>query len=117
MAVTAVEDLVGEPVNAVCFVEDYMELHFNGPILRALVTAVLETPSSLWRFPDPGSREAMCALIGAMVMDIGVDDTRSIQLRLDKGRVFTIPLNEPRQASGEAAHFVVPGPNGVMAVW
>ena len=49
--VATVEDLVGEEINGVCFVMDYLELHFNGPILRALLTAVYETPSERWIFP------------------------------------------------------------------
>ncbi len=55
----------------------------------------------------------MCGLIGATVIDIGVDDTRSTQLRLDKGRVFTIPLDQAHRAGSEAAHFI-PGPNGQL---
>jgi hypothetical protein len=115
-AVEKVEDLVGEEINMVCFVMDYLELRFNGPMLRALVTAVLETPTERWVFPEPGSREAMCSLIGATVIDVGVDDKRSIQLRCDNRMVFTIPFDVAYRAHSEAAHFV-PGDNLPMAVW
>jgi hypothetical protein len=36
------EDLVGEQLNEICFVMDYVELQFNGPILRALTEVVVE---------------------------------------------------------------------------
>jgi hypothetical protein len=100
----------------VCFVMDYLELHFNGSILRALEAAVMETPGGRWIFPQFGSREAMCDLIGAIVVDVAVDDTRSIDLRLDGDRVFTIPLDAERGVGREAAHFV-PGLNRPIAVW
>jgi hypothetical protein len=58
----------------------------------------------------------MCGLIGATVLDVAVDEARSIQLRLDEGRIFTIPLDMERGAGGEAAHFV-PGPNRPIAAW
>jgi hypothetical protein len=114
--VEKVEDLVGEQINAVCFVMDYLELHFNGPILRALVAAVLETPTERWFFPEPGSREGMCSIIGATVIDVGVDVDRSIQLRCDNRMVFTIPFDVAYRAHSEAAHFVA-GENLPMAVW
>ena len=48
--INSVEELVGDPINAVCFVMDYLELHFNGPILRALEAAVMVTPAGRWTF-------------------------------------------------------------------
>jgi hypothetical protein len=114
--IATVEDLVGEPVNAVCFVMDYMELHFNGPILRAMVTATLDAPTHSWTFPDPGSREGICELIGACVQDVVVDRERFIQLQFDDGRTFTIPFSVAHDAGEEAAHFV-PGLSQPIAVW
>ena len=56
--------LLGEPLSAVSFVMDYVELHFNGSYLRCLVPPVVEQGGRVARFPEPGSRDALCALIG-----------------------------------------------------
>lgn len=58
----------------------------------------------------------MCGLIGATVLDVDVDESRSIQLRVDEGRIFTIPLDAERGTGNEAAHFV-PGMNRPIAIW
>jgi hypothetical protein len=115
-AIATVEDLVGETVDGVCFFWEYLELRFNGPILRAMVTADLDTTAEHWTFPDKGSRDAICGLIGASVRDVEVERDRSIQLRFDDGKVFTISFAAAHQAGEEAAHFV-PGDNRPIAVW
>lgn len=114
--VEQIEDLVGGRISAVCFVADYLELHFHGPVLRALVAAIVETPSAVFVFPEAGSREAMCGLIGAAVLDVIVDDDRLIQLHCDNGLIFTIPFDIAFSAGSEAAHFVT-GRNRSIAVW
>jgi hypothetical protein len=114
--VEQIEDLVGGEISAVSFVADYMELHFHGPVLRALVAAILETPAGQWVFPEPGSREAMCNLIGATVAEVLVDDDQFIQIRCENGMVFTIPFEIAFRVDSEAAHFVT-GRNRSIAVW
>lgn len=52
-------DLVGEEISAVCFVRDYVEVRFDGPILRALSHPVVVAADSVARFPEPGSRDAL----------------------------------------------------------
>jgi hypothetical protein len=66
--------LLGEPLNAVSFVMDYVELHFNGSYLRCLVPPVVERGGGVARFPEPGSRDALCAQIGAEVRAIRAAD-------------------------------------------
>ena len=42
--------LVGEEVNAVSFVMDYVEFHFNGPVLRAIADPVVHRGQQWWQF-------------------------------------------------------------------
>lgn len=37
-----IEGLIGEELNVVSFVMDYVEFHFNGPVLRALTKPTVE---------------------------------------------------------------------------
>ena len=62
-----IQSLPGEILNAVAFVMDYVEFHFNGPVLRAFTNPVVDAGGSQIAFDQPGSRDALCSLIGAEV--------------------------------------------------
>jgi hypothetical protein len=109
-------DLVGEPVNAICFVMDYVELRFNGPILRALTAVEIALGEQRWVFPEPGSRDALSQLIGATLTTIDIEEERSMDLSFDAGYRVTIPLSFESRVGPEAAHFV-PGERRPIQVW
>jgi len=52
-----VESLAGEELSAVSFVRDYVEFHFDGPVLRALTNPRVEIDGETISFPEPGSRD------------------------------------------------------------
>lgn len=106
MAGTRIESLVSEQFNAVSFVMDYVEFHFNGPVLRALCNPVLVYQGRRARFPDAGSRDALCSLIGSDVASVDVREHDRIELRTKQGHVLTIPLDDASYRGAEAAHFI-----------
>ena len=114
--IRSVNDLIGEQVNAVCFVMDYVELRFNGPILRALTDIVVERGRERHVFPEPGSRDALCEVIEARLESIDVVEDRAMTLRFDRGQTVIIPLAVDDMTGPEAAHFV-PGENKPIFVW
>jgi hypothetical protein len=59
--------LAGCELSAVCFVRSYVELHFDGPVLRLLAPPVISTQEQSFEFPVEGSRDVLCALIGQTV--------------------------------------------------
>ena len=107
--------LEGMPVLAVYFVQDYVELFFGGPVLRALAEPVIEARGHVWRFPDTGSRDALCELIGATVVHVAVETDVAIRLEFDSGQKFTIPLDTDPPGV-ESAHFV-DQKNDVLRIW
>ena len=68
---TQIESLEGEELNIVSFVMDYVELHFNGPFIRALTNPIIEIEKRKFQFPDPGSRDVLCSFVGRIVQSIG----------------------------------------------
>lgn len=110
------ECLVGEPVSAVSFVMDYVEFHFNGPILRALSNPIIESSGSRLTFGEPGSRDALCSLIGTEVEAIDVREGDAIEILMASGQKLVVPLDEGRRTGPEAAHFV-PGIDEGILVW
>ncbi len=113
MTQSGIPTLLGEELNGVCFVMDYVEFTFNGPTLRALAGPVLLTGQRQVRFPDSGSRDALCSLIGDSVAAVEIEEDIAIRLRFVSGRSLEIPLHGE---GPEFAHFV-PGDNGSMEVW
>ena len=101
-----VESLVGEELNAVSFVMDYVEFHFNGPVVRALTNPTVWIDTREARFPEAGSRDALCALIGREVLAVNHTPGERIDVELARGARLRIPLDEASYIGPEAAHFV-----------
>jgi hypothetical protein len=114
--VQELRDLVGEEVSAVCFVRDYVEFHFDGPVLRSLANPIVVDHGVRHLFPEPGSRDALCRLIGSTVRAIEVEEERALTLTTVDGRAIWIPLDAKRRIGPEAMHFV-PDWNGPIQVW
>jgi len=110
--------LVGEQLNAVAFVMNYVEFTFNGPVLRALTDPIIEGDGLRHQFPEPGSRDALCSLIGSEVAAVLIKGEDRIQLKFSGERVLTIPLDpDSRLGRGvEAAHYVPAARNGTLRV-
>ncbi|MEU5797340.1 hypothetical protein ABZ800_28010 [Streptomyces sp. NPDC047813] len=113
--------LVGRAVSALCFERDYVELHFDGPVLRALSNPFGLYGCHGWRFPAQGSLELMRSYIGKTVDDYEPVPDRLLAVDFGEHR-FAIPLEhasrgdsaeQVRQVSGQAA---LRGWNGEAAV-
>ena len=89
------QDLMGEPVSAVCFVQDYVELHFDGPILRCLIGPVLKSSEFNGKFPEIGARDALCSLIGQSVQALSLDDYEKLEVKFASGATLVVPLDKP----------------------
>lgn len=108
--------LIGEPIGAIAFVTDYVELDFNGPIFRCIAHPTLVCGAARFSFPGPGSRDALCSLIGDHPVSVEAIDDVSITLRMSGGCELTVPLDAEHARGGESAHFV-PGLNKPIHVW
>jgi hypothetical protein len=108
--------LVGEELNTVAFVMDYVEFHFNGPRLRALTDPRVQIGLRTWVFPGPGSRDALCALIGRTVQAVSLHLDEHLVLRFPEA-ILTVPLDEGSRHGPEAAHFHAPRDDGADSMW
>lgn len=113
---TRMRELIGQPLSAVAFVHDYVELHFDDKIVRAFTPPRLCIDVVVVTFPQDGSRDALCQLIGRNVVNVLVREGEEIELRFDGTSSVQIPLGEKFKSGPEAAHFV-PGENQPIEVW
>ncbi|WP_326791143.1 hypothetical protein [Streptomyces sp. NBC_00151] len=107
--------LTGLEVSAVSFVRDYVELHFDGPVLRALADPLGVYGGREWRFPAPGSMELMRRYIGETVDGYKLDPDRILALDFGEHR-FVIPLDSDSSGGPEAAHMVGVDENGNTSI-
>lgn len=111
-----IKSIVGEPVSAVSFVQDYVEFHFDGRVIRSLTNPILTVDDNNYCFPKAGSRDELCKLIGKELKDVIVEDDVRIDLVFFGGSKVTISLANSDRIGPEAAHFV-PGDNQPIEVW
>jgi hypothetical protein len=109
----SIEQLENEELSAVSFVRDYVELHFDGPIIRALVDPILMMNTQRITAQDKGWRDALCGLIGHTLARVILKE--GVSCRLEFGIRGTVEVDFAT-AAPESLHFV-PGPNQPIQVW
>jgi hypothetical protein len=109
--------LVGEELNTVAFVMDYVEFHFNGPRVRALTNPIVRTTAGEIQFPAPGSRDALCSLIGQEVRGASLRDEHSLEFSFNSGAALIIPLDPGSYIGPEALHWHPDYDNRNMVIW
>jgi hypothetical protein len=97
--------LVGEPVNGIWFVMDYVEVHFNGSFLRCLQPPTVTRGSAAHAFPGDGSRDALCSLIGQELRTIRAADGDALVATFGDGAVLAMSLAHEGRVAAEALHF------------
>lgn len=97
-------DLVGRKVSAVAFVLDGVEFHFDGPVLHSRGDPQIGVGEAVYCFPKPGSRDALCLLIGTTVESVTVDEPRHLEFTASNGCRVRLPLR-----AGGVLHFRAEG--------
>jgi hypothetical protein len=80
-------------LDTVSFVRDYVEVRIDCNVLRCMTGPLVRTVTGDFRFPEPGSRDALCGLIDGAVTRAEVT-ADAIELDLDSGQALVLPLDE-----------------------
>ncbi|MFI6920423.1 hypothetical protein ACIBIZ_10730 [Nonomuraea spiralis] len=99
--------LVGREVSAVCFVRDYVELRFDGAVLRALADPFGLYGCRGWRFPHGNAPVVMRHYIGRVIDGYEMVPARFLAVDSGEHR-FAIPLDEGSRVGPEAAQLIIP---------
>lgn len=116
MSFGQIEQLVGQEIDTVSFVRDYVELRIDYSILRALTNPMGSVDGIAWSFGQPGAADTMLRYIGRWVDAVEVVEDEYLLLRLDNDGTFRISLREEDRVGAEAAHFVPARPDGSLDV-
>lgn len=114
----ALRRLVGLEISAVCFVRDYVEVHFDGPVLRAVSHPFGLFGCHGWRFPEGSSPTFMRYYIGKTVDEVELIPDRLLAIDSGEHR-FAVPLDPDTRPGPEAAHLLIPdsGAPGGRQMW
>lgn len=119
MKILALEDVVDLEVGAVCFVRDYVELNFDGPILRCYAGPFVASTEGEATFPESNSRDLLCGLIGHQVKSVSVG---SDQIAVDFYGDSSLRIPVSSSGAGPEVAAFVPFVNGrldpsLMIIW
>lgn len=107
------KSIEGDELSAVCFVRDYIELHFDGPILRLLGDVSIRNGEALKARKTEGFKDWLCRNIGRRVALLGPLDGNKIEIKFHGNDLIKVEGNAPGL---EFAHFVS-YPDKKMQVW
>jgi len=89
-----VSAIVGEELKAVEFVEDFLQLRFETPLLRLYNWPhVLLTDFSV-AYGEPEYRNALCAQIGEKVAQASLEEGDALTIEFESGTVLGLSLRE-----------------------
>lgn len=110
-----IEELVGIELAGVGFVRDYIELYFDGPILRFLVDPEINQNGVSVNSKDIVYKNVLCTLIGKNVNQLIFKTEEHFEVTFNDGTLLTAVKCENTKW-GEMLHFV-PFLNGPISVW
>jgi hypothetical protein len=99
------EKLTGEQLSAVTFVQDYLQLQFDGPLLNIFVWPRITSPVAFVSFEMPGYRDALCAQIGKIVGGVVAELDKNFCLFFTDGSIIDVSLLPSARKGPEAVVF------------
>ena len=101
----ALQRLQGEQLSSVEFLQDYVQLRFDGPCLSAYNPHHIVLKDSKIAWGQPGYCDALCKLIAQRVQKVTVAED-AISVAFDNDAVWTMSLGDQGRTGPEAFYFV-----------
>jgi hypothetical protein len=101
------ERLRGEQLSSVTFVQDYLQLAFDGPALSVFTPVSVRSSSITAASGDGNFRNALCGQIAKIVADVTLYSGDALTIRFEDGSQIEISLKPDAYTGPEA--FVADG--------
>ena len=95
-------ELIGEQMGAVTFVQDYLQLHFDGPCINVYMPMQIEVGSQVVDRKEEGFRNALCAQIAKRVSAVSIDPVEALRISFEDGSRISISLRRADYTSPDA---------------
>ena len=107
--------LKGSQLSAVTFVQDYVQLQFDGPTLTAITTPRVHRLNESFEWGMPEYRNVLCERIWKLVRRAFSIEGEEIKIEFEDGSSISISLKPADYRAAEAAHF--DNPPNPTCVW
>jgi len=108
--------LEGQQLSAVTFVQDYVQLHFDGPMITAITRPIVVAGDGSRAFGAPGYRDQLCGLISESVTIAYVRVGECLQIDFRNSMSLVVSLKSDAYRAAEAVIFS-DGKGDKWAVW
>ena len=98
------EQLYGEHLSAVTFVQDYLQLWFDGPGINVTNPLTVQTGGVSATSWQPGFRDALCSQIAKIVAAVEYRAGEAFIIRFEDGSQLSISLREQDYTTPEALY-------------
>ena len=102
--------LVGEQLSSVEFVQDYLQLRFDGPTLNVTGPIVVTAGDHRHAAWEPGFRDLLCGQIGKLIASVTQRAEEALVFTFEDGSAITVSL-APFDGCPEALYFHDPHRN------
>lgn len=106
MDISAIE---GEELKAVEFVEDFLQLRFDDPLLTLHDWPYVMLADFSVGFGEPEYRNALCAQIGETVEKAMLEEDDALTIQFGNGVVFGLSLREEDRDTPESGSYSATG--------
>ena len=97
--------LVGTRLSSIEFVQDYVQLRFDGPCLTAITHPSIKVGDVWYKWESPGYRDMLCGRIAKTVRVASVNEGDEIRLEFEDQAQIAISLKPQDYCGAEAAIF------------
>jgi hypothetical protein len=111
----ALSSLEGRQLSSVEFVQDYVQLRFDGPRLTAITRPRIHVSGLTLEWGNRDFRNALCDRIGRLVQRAATIEQEGIRIEFDDGASIVISLDPADARAAEAA--VLDDPPRPTVVW
>jgi hypothetical protein len=102
----ALHELKDRALSSVEFVQDYVQLRFDGPCLTAYNLPAITLQESTVSWGEPRYRDLLCQQIGRRVQAAEVIDGEHVSLKFEEDAVLKISLRTQDYRGPEALQFI-----------
>jgi hypothetical protein len=100
-----ISDIIGEELVAVEFVQDFLQLRFDGPLFTFYAWPHILLSEFSIAFGEPEYRNALCSLIGEKIDEAALEEGDSLTLKFENDTVIALSLREEDLDGPEAGAY------------
>jgi hypothetical protein len=104
--------IVGQELTAVEFVQDHLQLRFEGPLLTMFVWPDVFREEGSYAYGEPEFRNFLCALISENVTAATLEEDEALEIEFESGVILRASLREEDLDVPEAGQFSESGVAG-----